>query len=66
MSISVEHTRRILGGVIGIVFYDVTTLYFETDYGDDLHATGYSKDGKHNQPQIVLGLLVSREGYPLN
>lgn len=64
--ISVEHTRRILGGVIGIVFYDVTTLYFETDYGDDLRATGYSKDGKHNQPQIVLGLLVSRDGYPLN
>jgi len=29
--ISVEHTRKILGGNIGLVFYDVTTLYFETD-----------------------------------
>ena len=27
--ISVEHTRKILGGRLGIVFYDVTTLYFE-------------------------------------
>jgi hypothetical protein len=27
--ISVEHTRKILGGQIGLVFYDVTTLYFE-------------------------------------
>lgn len=30
MNISVEHTRKILGGSIGILFYDVTTLYFET------------------------------------
>ena len=33
--ISVEHTRKILGGNIGLVFYDVSTLYFETDYGDE-------------------------------
>jgi hypothetical protein len=30
--ISVEHTRNILGGHIGLVFYDVTTLYFESNY----------------------------------
>jgi transposase len=64
--ISVEHTRKILGGQIGIVFYDVTTLYFETDYSDDFRERGFSKDGKHAQPQIVLGLLVSRDGYPLS
>ncbi|MDR1936924.1 MAG: IS1634 family transposase [Tannerellaceae bacterium] len=63
--ISVAHTRRILGGKIGLVFYDVTTLYFETDYADELRKTGFSKDGKHAQPQIVLGLLVSAGGYPL-
>ena len=63
--ISVEHTRKILGGKIALVFYDVTTLYFETDYGDELRKPGYSKDGKHNLPQIVLGLLVSAGGYPL-
>ena len=64
--ISVEHTRKILGGQIGLVFYDVTTLYFETDYSDDFRSTGFSKDGKHAQPQVVLGLLVSKDGYPLS
>lgn len=63
--ISVSHTRKILGGKIGLVFYDVTTLYFETDFGDELRKPGFSKDGKHSQPQIVLGLLISTGGYPL-
>ena len=48
-----------------MVFYDVTTIYFETDYEDDLRKTGFSKEGKHQNPQIVLGLLVSEGGYPL-
>jgi len=64
--ISIEHTRSILGGKIGLMFYDVTTLYFETDNGDELRESGFSKDGKHSQPQVVLGLLVSRDGYPLS
>ncbi len=64
--ISVEHTRKILGGHIGLVFYDVTTLYFESDHSDELRERGFSKDGKHAQPQVVLGLLVSRDGYPLS
>jgi transposase len=64
--ISVEHTKLILGGKIGLLFYDVTTLYFEADYGDELRETGFSKDGKHSQPQVVLGLLVSKDGYPLS
>lgn len=63
--ISYTHTRKILEGEISIVFYDVTTLYFETDQEDDLKKTGFSKDGKHQNPQIVLGLLVSVDGYPL-
>ena len=63
--ISYEHTLRILGNDIRVVFYDVTTLYFEIDEGDDLHKTGFSKEGKHQNPQIVLGLLVSKGGYPL-
>lgn len=63
--ISVEHTRQILGGYIGVMFYDVTTLYFETDREDDLRKTGFSKEGRHSNPQIILGLLVSLDGYPL-
>lgn len=64
--ISVEHTRKLLGGKIGIVFYDVTTLYFETAREDVLRSPGFSKDGKTAESQIVLGLLVSRDGYPLS
>jgi transposase len=64
--ISFDHTLRILDNKLTIVFYDVTTLYFEASDEDDLRKTGFSKDGKHNQPQIVLGLLVSENGYPLD
>ena len=64
-NISVLHTKKILGGDIGVLFYDVTTLYFEADYEDDLRKTGFSKEGRHKNPQIILGLLVSIDGYPL-
>lgn len=63
--ISFGHTKKILGGSINIVFYDCTTLYFEVDQEDELRKTGFSKEGKHQNPQIVLGLLVGLEGYPL-
>jgi transposase len=63
--ISYDHTLKILEGVISMVFYDVTTLYFQIDDEDELRKRGFSKDGKHQNPQIVLGLLVSVDGYPL-
>jgi transposase len=63
--ISYEHTLKILDNNISVVFYDVTTLYFEIDREDELRKTGFSKEGKHQNPQIVLGLLVSKNGYPL-
>jgi transposase len=63
--ISYEHTLQVLGEQAHIVFYDVTTLYFEIDREDELRKTGFSKEGKHQNPQIVLGLLVSKNGYPL-
>ena len=63
--ISYNHTLQIFGGVMSVVFYDVTTLYFEASHEDDLRKIGFSKDGKSQHPQIVLGLLVSTGGYPL-
>lgn len=63
--ISYDHTLKILDNNISIVFYDVTTMYFEIEAEDDLRKTGFSKDGKHQNPQIVLGLLVAKNGYPL-
>ena len=48
-----------------LVFYDVTTLYFESFEEDELRKPGFSKDNKIQQPQILIGLLVSTEGFPL-
>lgn len=64
--ISLKHTLQLLGNKMSIVFYDVTTLYFESKEEDEFKRMGFSKDGKHQQPQIVLGLLVSQGGYPLD
>jgi len=63
--ISYLHTLKILDSTISVVFYDVTTLYFEIEDQDDLRITGFSKEGKHQNPQILLGLLLSIDGYPL-
>jgi transposase len=63
--ITFEHTKKSLRGKIGVVFYDMTTLYFEASEEDDYRVTGFSKDGKHQQPQIMIGLLVSSLGYPI-
>lgn len=63
--ISFAHTRKVLQGEISIVFYDMTTLYFEASDEDDLRKAGFSKDGKHQNPQIFLGLLVGLGGYAI-
>lgn len=63
--ITFAYTRKVLRGRIGIVFYDLTTLYFETSEEDDFRIAGYSKDGKSQHPQIVIGLLVGGKGYPI-
>lgn len=63
--ISFEYTQKLLKGKIGVVFYDMTTLYFEASEEDDFRITGFSKDAKHQQPQIMIGLLVSNYGYPI-
>ena len=63
--IAFAHTLKVLQGNINIVFYDMTTLYFEASDEDDLRKTGFSKDGKHQNPQIYLGLLVGIGGYAI-
>lgn len=51
-------------GDVSLCLYDVTTLYFETDKEDELRKVGYSKE-RRVDPQIVVGLLVDRGGFPL-
>jgi len=54
------------GESFALVLYDVTTLYFESHEPDDeLRARGFSKDDKSKQPQIIIGLLVTSQGFPL-
>lgn len=59
------HTKKILGGEINVVFYDMTTIYFEASTEDEIRKKGFSKDGKHSNPQIFLGLLVAQGGYAI-
>lgn len=51
---------------IALIFYDVTTLYFETNDEDDLRKKGYSKDHKNELPQIAMSLFVDKDGYPFD
>jgi len=51
-------------GGLGLLLFDVTTLYFEAEKEDDLRRVGYSKE-RRVDPQIVVGLLVDRTGFPL-
>jgi len=62
--ITYRHTKKILKH-IAVVFYDMTSLYFEAEDEDDLRKIGFSKDGKFQNPQIMLGLLLGEKGYPI-
>jgi hypothetical protein len=62
--IAFKYTKQTIKD-IAVVFYDMTTLYFESEDEDDLRKIGFSKDGKFRNPQIMLGLLVGTDGYPI-
>lgn len=62
--ITYNQTRKVLGGKIAVVFYDTTTMYFESRE-DEVRIPGWSKDGKSANPQVVLGLLVGPGGNPI-
>ena len=51
-------------GGLALCLYDVTTLYFEAEREDDLRWVGYSKE-RRVDPQVIVGLLVDRAGFPL-
>ena len=57
-------THVLACGDVSLVLYDVTTLYFEAEHEDGLRKVGYSKE-RRVDPQIVVGLLVDRQGFPL-
>ena len=48
------------GEAVSVLFFDVTTLYFEAFDEDDFRKCGFSKDHKSNQPQVTVTLTVTR------
>lgn len=63
--VSVEHTFSVLGGHVEMLFYDVTSLYFESFREDELRTPRILQRWKTAEAQIILGLLVCENGYPL-
>ena len=60
-----QHSKGLFTEEIKVMFYDCTTLYFESFTEDDLRSFGYSKDHKFNQGQVLLALMVTMEGLPV-
>jgi len=51
---------------VDLIFYDTTSLHFETDKEDiTLRKRGHSKNGRSDAPQIVVGMAVTRDGLPV-
>lgn len=63
--LAVFYAKKHLEFDFSIVFYDVTTLYFETFTDDKFRKYGFSKDNKSSQPQILVALVVNSDGYPI-
>lgn len=62
---TLDFAKKQYGFDFSLLFYDVTTLYFETFTEDELRKNGFSKDNKAQQPQIVVALMVTPEGFPV-
>ncbi len=60
-----EKNRTLFNMCVDVVFYDVTTFYFESQTADELRDRGFSKDNKIDEVQVVLGLLVDMDGRPI-
>lgn len=51
---------------VDVMFYDLTTVYFETNSDDSLRNFGFSKDGKCQHVQIMLAVIVTKHGLPID
>jgi len=64
--ITYKNTATLFGQKISVIFYDATTIYFESFSQDSFKKNGFSKDQKHSQPQVLLALMVTEEGLPVD
>lgn len=61
----IDFVKKDLEDSLKLVFYDVTTLYFESNLKTNLKDFGFSKDHRPLDTQVVVGLVVNKEGFPL-
>lgn len=64
-TLAYRNTTGLIGTAVNVVFYDCTTLYFESFHEDEFKQNGYSKDGKFKQAQVLLSIIVTTSGLPL-
>jgi transposase len=57
--------RRDLFTSLDLVFFDTTSIYFEGEGGESLGHYGHSKDHRPDLKQMVVGVVLDNEGYPL-
>jgi len=57
--------RNLFNQQLDVVFYDVTTFYFDSEKEDGYRRKGYSKDGKIGKTVIVFGLLIDKHKNPI-
>lgn len=60
-----QRAQTLMPEMIDILFFDCTTLYFESTETDELRCFGYSKDHRFNTTQVVLALATNGDGLPL-
>ena len=60
-----DRTLSLFKEKIDVLFFDVTTLYFESFVSDELKNTGFSKDNKIKEVQVVLALMTTKGGLPV-
>jgi len=60
-----QRTQKIIPETIDVIFFDCTTLYFESVETDELRQFGYSKDHRFNTTQVVLALATNSDGLPI-
>lgn len=65
-SLVAQNTLSLFNQDVDILFFDVTTIYFESFKDDDFRQSGYSKDGKFKETQVVLALITNQQGHPLS
>ena len=57
--------RRDLFSDLDLVFFDTTSIYFEGEGGETLGARGHSKDHRPDLKQMVVGMVLDRNGDPI-